>query len=528
MRRRCLLIGVLLVLIPTFARAQFERRANDPVNYSLLFYPRFSGSHYAIFEMDVQRTHINSQADLHKAISRMGSIMDMQDKPMQFNGELIHTIDITESMLEQAIQRGFQLAGINGRRELAQLYEIASTIPPSTLTVVLDGLIGTGTDVAGAKFESASNALLGLKYAAKGVMVATTDAKFTDLFTVDGVLMDAVSIAASALAAEAAGTALGAAASVGGVVLVGVGGIMAAEAVREAWEKIDNINAEIANALAKIGVFYASTNECLKRDYANRDLCWKVVVNGTDQITGTFRNEPALVSWSLEGLIDKRVGSGSTVSDRDPRSFDGTYFGWLTSTVRMDMSSYDNYYIPVTDDGYMKEDATLGEMMTARHGVSMSDGIRNKANEAQYKYTKMDGGKFKHQQTQPTRGLLKQKLPVVLTISTDLENEYHPGHILRGTEVVDGKAPDIITVDKNFSIGHAFEGSVTMKEGDLTITIKEEGYEKSVGPTTVEQYYYTNLDEPRKERVPMENVFPVEPSNVGFYIGTYENIIEKK
>ena len=528
MRRRCLLIGVLLVLIPIFARAQFERRSNDPVNYSLLFYPRYSGSHYAIFEMDVQRTHINSQADLHKAISRMSSIMDMQDKPMQFNGELIHTIDITESMLEQAIQRGFKLAGINGRGELARLYEIASTIPPSTLTVILDGLIGTGTDAAGVKFDKASKALLGAKYAAKAVMVATTDAKFTDLFTVDGALMDAISVAASALAVEAAGTVVGEAAAVAGPALVVFGGAMAINEVQKAWEKIDNINAEIANALSKIGMFYALTNQCLRQDYANQPLCWKVLVNGTDQITGTFRNEPALVSWSLEGMIDKRVGSGSAVSDRDPRSFDGTYFGWLTSTVRMDMSSYDNYYITVTDDGYMKEDATLGEMMTARHGVSMSDGIRNKANEAQYKYTKMDGGKFKHQQLQPTRGLLKQKLPVVLKISTDLETDYHPGHILRGTEVVDGEAPDIITVDKNFSIGHSFEGSVTMTEGELTITIKEEGYEKSVGPAEVERYYYTNLDEPRKERAAMESVFPVEPSNVGFYIGTYENIIEKK
>ena len=67
-----------------------------------------------------------------------------------------------------------------------------------------------------------------------------------------------------------------------------------------------------------------------------------------------------------------------------------------------------------------------------------------------------------------------------------------------------------------------------MKEGDITITIKEEGYEKSVGPTTVERYYYTNLDEPKMERAAMESIFPVEPSDVGFYVGTYENIIEKK
>jgi hypothetical protein len=302
----------------------------------------------------------------------------------------------------------------------------------------------------------------------------------------------------------------------------------------DTYQEVTGLRRDVAEALRKIGLFYLYANDYLIKQvkgsqYANK--IWKVWVNGSAQITGSFRNEPAMVTWTLDGIIDKEVPVLSRPTNESPFSFDGSYFGWLTSTVHMDMSSYDTYYIPtpVDSDGYMDPNATLEQTMTARRGILMSDLVRQRANQAQYMHTGLKG-KFTHKQTKPTKGTLQQKLPVQITITDDWTKDYFYGSILRGETLVDGSYPNITTTENSFSIGHSFEASTPMKQGDLTITWVEKGYELSTAGGTVEVYYENSFspDKPEKGEGSAEWMLPVRPANVGILIDMQSNVIERK
>lgn len=534
MRKYCILLAAVMLLIPLCVRAQHRQRPNDPVRYDLLYCPRLDGSHPVIFDMEVERQDINSKQELHQELSRMFSLRGIEGQTLHFTGELIHTIEITDATLENAIQDGFRRSGIRNRGELSDLLRVANQIPPEMWDRMLDNAVSSALDITGAVASKAAVPLTIGKNALKGALVAFTDAKFADHFDAFGIASDAVGVAASTITLVFEGAAAATAAEVLGIALVTAGVGLSGISMYDTYQEVTGLRRDVAEALRKIGLFYLYANDYLIKQvkgsqYANK--VWKVWVNGSAQITGSFRNEPAMVTWTLDGIIDKEVPVLSRPTNESPFSFDGSYFGWLTSTVHMDMSSYDTYYIPtpVDSDGYMDPNATLEQTMTARRGVLMSDLVRQRANQAQYMHTGLKG-KFTHKQTKPTKGTLQQKLPVRITITDDWTKDYFYGDILRGETLVDGAYPNITTTENSFSIGHSFEASTPMKQGDLTITWVEKGYEISNVGGTVEVYYENNFspDKPEKGEESAEWMLPVRPSNVGILIDMQSNVIERK
>lgn len=534
MRKYSILLAAVMLLIPFFVRAQHRQRPNDPVRYDLLYCPRLDGSHPVVFDMEVKREDINSKQELHQELSRMFSLRGIEGQTLHFSGELIHTIEITDAMLENAIQDGFRRSGIRNRGELSDLLKVADQIPPEIWDRMVDNAVSSGIDIASAFTKKYSIPITVGKNALRGGLVAFSDAKYDDHFNALGIASDAVGAAATTVSLVFEGTLAATIAEAVGVFLVATGVGLAGISMYDTYQEVTGLRRDVAEALRKIGLFYLYANEYLIKQvkgsqYANK--IWKVWVKGSNQITGSFRNEPALVTWSLDGIIDKEVPVLSRPTNESPFSFNGSYFGWLTSTVHMDMSSYDTYYIPtpVDSDGYMDPNATLEETMTARRGILMSDGVRQRANQAQYIHTKQDG-KFTHQQTKPTKGLLQQKLPVLITITDDWTKDYFYGSILRGETLVDGTYPNITTTENSFSIGHAFEASTPIEIGNKTFSWFEKGHEISTAGGTVEVYYENNLspDEPVKGEESAEWMLPVRPSNVGILIDMQANVIERK
>lgn len=542
MKKSSLIIAAAMLLLPLGLRAQFPQKPNDPVDYSLLFCPRLEGSHPAIFEMDVKREDFFYTQEKFKRVARGFDAGGLDDETLHFTGELIRTIEYTDDMLEKSIQVGFRRAGIRNRGELTELLKTAATIPPEMWDQMVDNIVGTAGDAVGA-FSSAAAAPITLgKYIMKSILVATSDSKFEDHFDPTGLAMDAAGLTASLVAlkfgaAAAAGTvsAATAAAVASGAAIVGIGlltaGVgMAGISMYDAYNQVTSLRKDVADAIQKIALFYVYTNESLLNDYPYARKCWKIVVKGSDHKTGSFRDEPAMVTWSLDGVIDKNVTPQETVGDDGPQSFGGTYFGWLTSTVHMDMSSYDaNYIFAVDNDAYLNPHATIKEQAIASRGVTDSDFIRSRANEARVLFPGMDGD-FLYQRTKPTKGTFQQKLPVRIVVTNDWSDDYYDGDILQGKTEVNGTFPDITTVEKDFSIGHAYEASCQIVVGEYSFPWVQKAHEISTVGGVVETYYEDNQsqDNPEKIETEMEAMFPVQPCDVRLFVDMQSNVIERK
>ena len=415
--RRIILVAVTLLACLGLS-AQYRQKPGDPVDYSRIRIPRDSISYPVVATMEFDsRTnydYVNSWIGLSSDPAKRDSIAKAGKKTttrsLKINGELRQSRDISEEMIENAIQKAFLETGLN-RGLLAKRIEQTSKysqIDYSSEQFAKDMasliMTGAGFGLSGAEGLTAVNDAITVtgfgmagydSYSSDETDVATTSVSVLDF--VGDLLVRAVEagktpgwIMKKIVENEKVETfnrltvnARNGVTMIGNLMsLIGVYQIAQAadERDRQKWE-----NRVAACAKWQIDSFYKWVNYYLDRLSAYADKCWIIVFEPSSQaLPFDFRGEMCRVNWEIKGgALLKCVGAPRVYGPRR-QAPEGEYCGVIDAVATYDLSRYGNKFVhssTAMSDAVSKDSGELWEWGAKKFGRTSNDYLRMIAND---------------------------------------------------------------------------------------------------------------------------------------------------
>ena len=460
MKRIAFLTAILMMAcIPSFA--QFPQIDGDPIDYSLIRYPRYPGSYPATFEVELSMI-AESDFDHYR------DILNGKDTfILHYDGELIRTKDISEKMLQNAINWGFNEAGIRDRRHLKQLLDKINAVIPSEVHNLFWQQMGlSGADFAGNLYNELSgksrggNAAMALKYMAKIHNAATGRTSYSDEFANSGTLGDAASIALQLGGASAATAEL----TNGAFFVLGFWETFFDE-YTQATTVRPAINAARA-AAQMVNKFYASVNRYLLNNSALlKDDKWLVYIKGKAAHPFIYYDEQSVMILSIYGTLEKLWEVNRNESMTEKRFYDtpqGRYFGWLDAVQECHMYEFDKNYILTDKEEVITENSAIkksAKVLMPSSPMNMRPAANMWSNNALRLSAEGEDVEFKHESRAETETYVEYSIPATMLLRPETSYLRYARalfHTLEGTEEVDGEYTKMEIEEKELSYDHRF------------------------------------------------------------------------
>jgi hypothetical protein len=422
--RRIILVAVTLLACLGLS-AQYRQKPGDPVDYSRIRIPRDSISYpvVATMEFDCRTTfdYVNSWIGMSSDPAERDSVAKASKltttRALKINGELRMSRDISEEMIENAIQKAFLETGLN-RPLLAKRIEqtgkysqinysseqfakdMASLLMTGagfglagaeSVTVVTDAMSVAGTAMAADDLISTIENGQELDVASTAVNGVSTLTFLTDILVraaddgkIPASVMKKLLEGNKAALFEKAKAAAGNGASMLGNLMSVIGVYQIAQAAderdRQKWE-----NRIAACAKWQIDSFYKWVNYYLDRLSAYADKCWIIVFEPSSQaLPFDFRGEMCRVNWEIKGgALLKCVGAPRVYGPRR-QAPEGEYCGVIDAVATYDLSRYGNKFVHTStamSDAVSKDSGELWEWGAKKFGRTSNDYLRMIAND---------------------------------------------------------------------------------------------------------------------------------------------------